>query len=178
MHQQKIVRVFLLPTICTTRAESGTAETPAAPTSGLIFSVRNKFMNLANNTPPAVAMANDNAPSPKICSDWERKNVSACVLAPTEKPSKIVTMSIIAVRAVLASRSVTILSFSRLPKNSMPNSTIAPGAISVQIKKAATGKIIFSRLETFRGGFMRIKRSSRVVSNRMIGGWMTGTSAM
>ena len=36
------------PTICTTRAESGTADTPAAPTSGLILSLRNKFINLAN----------------------------------------------------------------------------------------------------------------------------------
>ena len=43
----------------------------------------------------------------------------------------------------------------------MPKSTIAPGAINVEIRKAATGKIIFSRLETLRGGFIRISRSSR-----------------
>ena len=60
----------------------------------------------------------------------------------------------------------------------MPNSTMAPGAISVQIKNAATGKIIRSRRETTRGGFMCISRSSRVVSSFMIGGWITGTSAM
>ncbi len=30
-------------------------------------------MNLANNTPPAVAIANDNAPSPKINSDCARQ---------------------------------------------------------------------------------------------------------
>ena len=78
----------------------------------------------------------------------------------------------------VARRSVTMHSFIRLPKNSMPIRTNAPGASKVQIRKAAIGKMIRSRRETFREGFMRIKRSSRVVSSRMMGGWITGTRAM
>ena len=37
-----------------TRAAMGTAETPAEPMRGLIFSFTKRFMNLARSTPPAV----------------------------------------------------------------------------------------------------------------------------
>ena len=40
------------------------------------------------------------------------------------------------------------------------------------------GKTIRSNRETSRDGFIRISRSFLVVSRRMMGGWMTGTSAM
>src|SRR5690606_37129329 len=45
------------PTCWTTRAESGTAETPAAPISGLILSFRKRFIPFAARTPQAVATA-------------------------------------------------------------------------------------------------------------------------
>ena len=62
-----------------TRAESGTAETPALPISGLILlpSLRNKLKNLTNKTPQVVAITNDNAPSKKIFTDPQTKNLSA-----------------------------------------------------------------------------------------------------
>ena len=47
---------------------------------------------------------------------------------------------------------------------------VAMSSNKVEIKKAAMGKMIFSRCDTLRGGFMRIKRSWRVVNNFMIGG--------
>ena len=80
--------------------------------SGLIlFSFeRNRFMNFAKSTPDAVAKANDTAPRMKMKTDWGRRKCSAWVLAPTQKPSRIVTMSIREFRAVFASRSVTPLS--------------------------------------------------------------------
>ena len=40
------------------------------------------------------------------------------------------------------------------------------------------GKMIRSRRDTCRDGFIRIRRSCLVVSSFMIGGWMTGTRAM
>ena len=46
------------------------------------------------------------------------------------------------------------------------------------MRKATMGKMIFSRCETSRGGFMRISRSLRVVKSFITGGWMTGTRAM
>ena len=40
------------------------------------------------------------------------------------------------------------------------------------------GKATRSNRDTLRPGFIRISRSSRVVSSFMIGGWMIGTIAM
>ena len=53
---RKLVGSVLSPIKCTSRAEPGTAETPAAPNSGLIFCLRNRFMIFAKITPDAVAM--------------------------------------------------------------------------------------------------------------------------
>jgi len=99
-------------------------------------------------------------------------------LAPTVNPTSTVTMSIRDVRAVRARRSVTPHSLSRLPKKSMASRMAPPGAMIAVTKKVITGKNIFSFLETWRGGFMRIRRSLGVVSSFMIGGWITGTKAI
>ena len=94
---------------------------------------------------------------------------------PAQAGSSLVTLR---VRAVCASRSVTPDSRKRLPNISIPRSIEEPGARSVQIVKVITGNMIFSTLDTSRGGFIRIRRSSRVVSSFMMGGCMTGTRAM
>ena len=60
----------------------------------------------------------------------------------------------------------------------MPISPIEPGAMRAQMRKAAMGKMIFSRCETSRGGAMRISRSLRVVRSFITGGWITGTKAI
>ena len=105
-----------------------------------------------------------------MSTDCGVRKVWAWVEQPTENPSRMVTISTIEVRAVWAKRSVTPLSLSRLPKNSMPSKPIAPGARSAQMRKATIGKMIFSRCETSRGGFMRISRSLRVVKSFITGG--------
>ena len=97
----------LAPTIWQTRAESGTADTPAAPMMGLILFLLKRFMALADNTPAAVAMAKAAAPRTKISKESGVRNLEASVEVPTVKPKSMVTMSIKAVRAVFANRSVT-----------------------------------------------------------------------
>ncbi len=87
-------------------------------------------------------------------------------------------MSSMALAAVLASRPVTPDSFSRLPKNSGPSSGRPPGATMHVTSMPPMGKAIRSNRETLRPGFIRISRSSRVVSSFMMGGWMMGTIAM
>ena len=135
-------------------------------------------MNFAPSRPPAVAIPKESAPRPKIKSESGLRNVWAWALAPTEKPSRIVTMSIIALRAEFASRSVTPDSLRMFPKKSMPSRAIDPGAIRAAIRNAAIGKMILSRREITRGSGIRIRRSSLVGSSFMIGGWITGTRAM
>ena len=171
---------YLRPSFCTTLALSGTADTPAAPTSGLILlpSLINKFITLANMIPPAVAIIKDKAPSTKINIDSLVRNTSACVEAPTVSPNKMVTISIRDVLAVSAKRFVTPLSLRIFPKNSIPSNGNAPGEIKVVKIKATIGKMIFSSLLTERGGFMRITRSFLEVNKRMMGGWITGTRAI
>ena len=112
------------PTTSETRALSGTAETPALPMSGLILlpSFRNRLKNFTNSTPPQVAITNEIAPSTKMPIDLAVRKVVACVEAPTVKPIRIVTMSMSGPFAVSAKRLVTVLSFSRLPKNNIPSS--------------------------------------------------------
>jgi len=102
--------------------------------------------------------------------DFGVRKVCAWVLAPTHSPSKIVTMSIKAVRALFADRSVTPDSFNKLPKNSNPNNTIEPGAMKAVMMKLTMGNNIFSILLTWREGFIRIRRSPEVVKSFIMGG--------
>ena len=144
----------------------------------LLPSLQKRFISLAPHTPPNVATANEQAPKAKMMSESTVKNTSAWVEAPTVRPNNMVTMSMSGLAAVLARRFVTPLSFNRLPKNSIPKSGSADGLMKVVSNKPTIGKMTFSVLPTIRGSFIFIKRSSLVVSKRMIGGWMTGTKAM
>ena len=135
-------------------------------------------VHMANKTPPAVATIKEKAPNTKMRIDSGVRKVEACVEAPTVTPSRIVTISIIEVRAVSANRSVTIDSLRRLPKNNIPSSGSAAGVMNVVSKSPMIGNSTFSVLETARGGFIRITLSLLLVSNLMIGGWITGTRAM
>ena len=87
-------------------------------------------------------------------------------------------MSVIEPLAVLARRFVTPHSLSRLPKKRVPSSGIADGTTKVVSNKPMIGKRIFSVVDTWRGGFMWIRRSFLVVNRRITGGWITGTRAM
>ena len=52
--KRKLLGSAFCPSDWLTRAAIGTADTPAEPISGLIFSLEKRFMNLARSTPPAV----------------------------------------------------------------------------------------------------------------------------
>ena len=77
------------------------------------------------------------------------------------------------------SRSTTPDSRSRLPSISMPMSGEALGTSRPVSSVTAMGKRTRVSLETGREVYsMRISRSWRVVSKRMMGGWMMGTRLM
>jgi len=123
-------------------------------------------------------MLNATAPSKKIPTDFGVKNTSPWVLAPTVKPKSIVAVSIIAVRAVWASRSVAPHSFKKFPKKNIPRSGMEAGARKQQSKTPTAGKITRSLLDTSRSSVILISLSSRVVKSLMIGGWITGIRAI
>ncbi len=125
---------------------------------------------MATITPPAVAIANENAPRTKIFIEPMVRNFAALVDAPTHIPNRIVTMSVIEVRAVSASLLVTPDSFNKFPKNNIPSNDNALGAIKVVIINPIRGNNIFSVLVTARGGFILIRRSFFEVSSLITGG--------
>ena len=106
------------------------------------------------------------------------RNSLACVEQPTVRPSSITIISLRALPAVLARRVVLPDSLSRLPKKSMPSSGRPEGTMNVVSNNPIIGKSMRSVWLTWRAGFMRMRRSFFVVSRRMSGGWITGTSAM
>lgn len=154
----------------TSLAEPGTAETPAAPRRGLIFDFENRFISLAKRTPDPVAMLKATAPNAKMPMDFVVRNTSAWVEAPTVNPKKMVAVSIMAVRAVLANRSTTPETLKRLPKKKVPRSGMEAGARKQHRKTPMTGKIKSSFLDTGLGSGMWINRSSFVVRSFMMGG--------
>ena len=90
----------------------------------------------------------------------------------------VVAISMMGPRAVSARRLVTVLSLSRLPKNSMPSRGRPEGTRNAVQRKPTMGKMIFSRWDTLRGGAMRMRRSFLLVSSSIMGFWITGTRAM
>ena len=79
---------------------------------------------------------------------------------------------------VLLKRSTTPHSFIRLPSMRLPIRGAAEGRSSEMMIVSTIGKRIFSVLDTGRSCFITILRSSFVVRAFMMGGWITGTSAM
>ncbi|CSB62276.1 Uncharacterised protein [Vibrio cholerae] len=134
----------------TTRAAIGTAETPAAPISGLISSLENLLRIFAIITPPAVPILKAAAPSAKIPKVSKLRKVSACNLEPTPKPKKMVTILISSFCAVLDKRSTTPASRIRFPKQNMPTKGVAAGKNRMVISSTTSGNTIFSVLPTWR----------------------------
>ena len=106
------------------------------------------------------------------------RKVLAEVVQPTDRARKMVMMFISSLPAVFWIRSTTPDSFIRLPSISIPTRTAASGTIRETIMVTMMGKTILSVLVTARSCFMTTVRSFLVVSAFMMGGWMTGTSAM
>ncbi len=135
-------------------------------------------MNLTVRIPPIVEMANPTMPKPKIKRGFAVRNFSACIVAPTETPRKMVMMFIKEPCADFESLSTTPLSFIKLPSINIPIRGTTAGIRSAITDMTSRGKMSFSRLETGRSCFITILRSRDVVSAFMMGGCMTGTIAM
>jgi len=80
--------------------------------------------------------------------------------------------------AVSLNRSVTPDSRNRLPNINIPTSGAQEGIAKAVSTVMNTGKMMTAVCETGRAWGMLMARSSAVVNRRMIGGWITGTSAM
>ncbi len=140
----------------------GTAETPAAPMHGLMRlpSGNSRFMPFASRMPPAVLATNATAPSSRMNSVSGRRKLAPSIVAPTTSPSRIVTMLISGPDAVLASRSVTPDSRSRLPNISRPISGAAGGTASDTSTVITIGNRITAVLDTVRSSGTGISRSA------------------
>ena len=143
---RKLCRSYSKPRLLEIRALIGTALTPAFPISGLIFLPfgKNTFISLTNSIPLAEAMMNAKAPRAKIFTVLRVRNSEAWVEQPTVSPKSITITSLRLLPAVLARRVVLPLSFSRLPKKSIPNSGRPLGTMKVMSSKPMMGKSIFS----------------------------------
>ncbi len=62
---KKLLGSAFCPSVCDTRAAIGTADTPAEPISGLIFSLLNTFISFASKTPLAEPKLKATIPIPK-----------------------------------------------------------------------------------------------------------------
>jgi len=166
------------PILLATRAAIGTADTPAAPISGLILPPLAQHISLPISSPAAVPTEKAIAPSARMPSVSRLRNDVADSLEPTASPRKIVTALMMSFWAERLSLSTTPHSRSRLPNVSMPISGTAVGRKIAVIASTVSGNRMRSSLPTGRSCCITTPRSFCVVSRRMIGGWMIGTSAM
>jgi hypothetical protein len=165
------------PTRLTTRAAIGKAPMPAAPSSGLKRPRLTALSVLANRIPAAVSRAKARMPRTRISSVARRRRDSARIVEPTARPRKSVTTLASSFEDAPVSRSTTPDSFIRLPSMSMPMRGIAIGTRIPTTTVTTIGKTTRVRRDSFfRVWGMRMRRSPVVVSQRMIGGWMSGTS--
>src|SRR6516164_8331004 len=92
---------------------------PAEPISGLIGLSKKRFIIFAVTTPEAVPKRNAKSPSTTIATVWNVRNLSAAMVDPMATVKTIMMTFMRPPAAVLASRSVTPDSFSRLPSINM-----------------------------------------------------------
>ena len=156
----------------------GTADTPAEPISGLTLPFVTRHISLPSSTPAAVPKAKAIRPRATIFSVSAVRKASALAVAPTEVPSRITTIYIIALDAVSVSCFTTPDSRNRLPSIRAPTRGAVVGRIRQTTMVTMMGNRIFSSLDTGRSCSILIFRSFSVVSRRIIGGWMIGTRAM
>jgi len=156
----------------TTRADIGTAETPAAPMQGLIFFDAGKkiFIAFAKRIPPAVLNENATAPSIKIKIVRGCKKLAPSIVAPMVIPRKRVTILIKAPPAVLLSRSVTPVSVNRFPNINIPIRGAQVGTAREANTPVKMGNKMTAVFETGMAWGMSIARSFELVSILMIGG--------
>ncbi len=128
--------------------------------------------------PPMVQMIKSKSPNPKISNGFQERKISACMVAPTDRPNKMVIMFIREFWAVSDNRLTTPHSRMKLPNMNIPIKGATAGMSSTIKKVAISGNISFSLCETGRSWRILILRCSGLVSQRIRGGCMSGTMAM
>ena len=126
----------------------GMAETPAAPMIGFIFCLKNKLTNFTPKIPPTVEKIKATTAKPMITKVRGLKKIRAGMSPPTHIAKRNIRMSFSALPAV-ASRSVTPLTFNKLPNIIMPTRGAHFGTSSVAIMKTMIGKRTSSNRDTF-----------------------------
>ena len=124
---------------------------PAAPIIGLIFVFKNRFINLANSTPPIVSKINAIRPIPIIRSVSTRTNASARILNEIVMPSSRVIRFASSFCAVWESAGSTPHSRIRFPNIRNPTSATDAGEISPTMIVTTIGNAILVVLDTFFG---------------------------
>lgn len=82
-----------------TRDAIGTALKPVAPISGFIFFFEKRFISLTRLMPPKIEKPNAKKPPATIPMVVQFKNASTVIVAPTQRPKKIVAEFIMALDA-------------------------------------------------------------------------------
>ena len=129
-------------------------------------------------TPAAVEKPKATTPKASIERVSTRRNLSPVIVMPTDVPRNIVTTFISSFCAALLKRSQTPHSRRKLPSISIATSAETSGTSNMQNIVTTSANISFSKRETFLRLFILILRSFSVVSQRIIGGWIIGTSAI
>ena len=157
----------------------GKALMPAAPTRGLTLPRVAAQRTLPNTMPAMVSSANAKRPRPRMNRVVLCRKVSACMRLPTVRPRKIVDRLASSFDAVLASWATTPDSLRRLPNISVATRGAEGGTRKPTMMVTAMGKAMTAPRGTGRGAYsMRMRRSDRVVNQRISGGWMIGTRLM
>ena len=150
---------------------------PAAPISGFILPPLRKHISLPSNTPQAVSRIIATRPRANTLRVISRTKVSPDIVAPMLIPSRSVTMLASSFWAVLLSRATTPHSLRKLPSISMPIRGAPLGASRDTKMVTIIGNRILTtgRTDIFDTPILII-RSFLVVSIRITGGWISGTS--
>ena len=164
---------------CTTLAAIGTAETPAAPIIGLTFDFVKRFIAFAIRMPVIVAVEKAKRPNTNIPSVSGCRKTLPGIVEPTAKPSTIIVAFISEFSDTSAKRGTTPDTRIKLPSISIAINGDAEGTITLMMIVVRTGKMINVRRDGGSDGYsILIRLSCLVVSRRINGGWIIGTSAM
>ena len=171
-----------------TRLAIGTALSPVAPISGLIFFFVNRFTSFTKKIPPAIDKAKARNPPTTMPIVVQFRKASLVIVAPTDKPRKMVAAFIILFEAASNRRKVLApISFTRLPNISIPIKGTALGTKRATTVVTTIGKTIFSTrrflISVFEGyffscSFILMLSSFLVHKSRTTNGMITGTSAI
>ena len=136
-----------------TRLAIGTALSPVAPISGLIFFLEKRLNSFTKRIPPAILNAKARKPPTTIPIVVQFKKASVVMVAPTESPRKMVAAFMMLLEAASNRRNVLLpISFTRLPNINIPIKGTALGTKRATTVVTTIGKTIFKTRITVVGG--------------------------